>query len=90
MSIINYFANIVICLVYILFGYNTLNSKSYGSLKYLLSNIFLSSTLVLSVILFIITGNYIYFYIPLIPFIMFIKIDNDIKKKLRTILYKKS
>ncbi len=90
MSIFNYIVNTVICLFYLLFGYNILNFKSYGSLKYLLVNIFLCITIVMSIVLFIFTGNNFYFYIPIVPFIMYIKIDNDIKKKLRTILYKKS
>jgi hypothetical protein len=85
----NYLFYLLIFLIYLFFGYNIFKSKSYGSLKHLLSNIILCFFILIGFTTFVMTSNNLCLYVPILPLIIYLKIDNDIKKKLKSLLYKK-
>ncbi len=80
---------IIICVFYLWTSYHVFMGRTYGSLKYLISIWVLSFSLVITVILYIIYKNQYWLLLPIIPFLIYTYIDNKIKQKMSTIIYKK-
>lgn len=76
------FINILIIIYYLWSSYKFLLVITFGYLIYQLVILFLSITLIISICLFISTNEYIYLWLPLIPYCIYLKINTFISKKL--------
>ena len=86
MMIIGY----IICLFYFWFGYKILGSKTYGCFLHQFITIISFIFLYIASIFYIFKGEYIYLWTPVIPYIVYAYNQDRLRKKMKTIIYKKN
>ena len=78
----NYFK--IIVYFYLLWNsFKILATKTYGNLFYQIVLIILSFSLFISLLLYFFTDNLIYLSIPILPYLLYIKINNNMYKKIK-------
>lgn len=80
----------VICLFYFWFGFKVFGSKTYGSFLHQLIVIVSFVSLYMSSIFFIFKSDYIYLWVPALPYIIYAYNQDRLRKKMKTIIYKKN
>ncbi len=74
---------------YLWFGYKIFKSKTFGSVMHQLRVLIMSSILIASSVLYFYLKKSNYLIVPIIPYAIYFYFDNNIKKRMKTIIYKK-
>ena len=80
----------IISLFYFWFGYKIFTGKTFGSFLFQILIIITFFSLYVSSIFFIFTKNFLYLLIPFLPYTLYSIIQDKIRKKMKTIIYKKN
>ncbi len=80
----------IVSLFYFWFGYKIFTGKTFGSFLYQVIIIITFFSLYTSSVFFIFTKNLSYLIIPTIPYIIYSLIQDRIRKRMKTIIYKKN
>lgn len=80
----------ILSLFYFWFGYKIFAGKTFGSFLYQIIIIITFLSLYISTVFFIFTKNLGYLAIPAIPYIVYSIIQDNIRKKMKLIIYKKN
>lgn len=82
------YLNIIILIYYVWCIYKFFIIKTFGYLIYQLSSILLCLSFILSIYLNLNSDNYLYLWIPLIPYCIYSKINKMIMNKIKKKIYK--
>ena len=82
------YINIILLIYYAWCVYKFFIIKTFGYLIYQLSSILLCISFILSISLNLYTNNYLYLWLPLLPYCMFLTINKMIMNKIKKKIYK--